>query len=158
VAGALLIQEDIMVAEAGPRAETFSLKSPLLSEGRTDRVLASTELLKLRLKVYAEGGENGLHAHHDEDHSFVVLDGQATFYDKDGNETVVRRYEGIMIPKGTFYRFLSSGTTNLVLLRVGAGRRPDGNFRLGPNGRPLTAEENHRVEGVPVPGKFFGEA
>lgn len=145
-----------MVAEAGPKAETFSLKSQLLSEGRTDRVLAQTDLLKLRLKVYAEGGENGLHAHHDEDHSFVVLDGQATFYGKDGNETIVNRYEGIMLPKGTYYRFQSTGTTNLILIRVGAGRRSDGNYRLGPNGVPLTREENRHIDGVPIPGKFFG--
>lgn len=145
-----------MVAEASLKAETFSLKSQRLSEGRTDRVLAATDQLKLRIKVYAEGGENGLHAHHDEDHSFVVLDGQATFYDKDETSTVVNRYEGIMLPKGTFYRFLSSGDTNLVLLRVGAGRRSDGNFRLGLNGVPLTREENKHIDGVPVEGQFFG--
>jgi mannose-6-phosphate isomerase-like protein (cupin superfamily) len=145
-----------MVAEAVLKAETFSLKSQLLSEGRTDRVLAATDQLKLRLKVYAEGGENGLHAHHDEDHSFVVLDGQATFYDKDEVATVVNKYEGIMLPKGTLYRFMSTGETNLILIRVGAGRRSDGNFRLGPNGVPLSREENHHIDGVPIPGKFFG--
>ena len=122
-----------MVAEVAPKAQVFALKTPLLSLGRTDRVVAQTELLKLRLKVYAEGGENCLHAHHDEDHSFVVLDGQATFYDKEGKATVVNRYEGIMLPKGTHYRFQSSGTTNLVLLRVGAGRKAEGGFRLGVN-------------------------
>ena len=145
-----------MVTKAGPKAEVFTLKSQLLSEGRTDRVLAQTELLKLRLKVYAEGGENGLHAHHDEDHSFVVLDGQATFYDKDGKETIVNQYEGIMLPRGTLYRFESSGDRNLILIRVGAGRRADGNYRLGPNGVPLTREENRHIDGVPIPGKFFG--
>jgi mannose-6-phosphate isomerase-like protein (cupin superfamily) len=145
-----------MVAEASLKAETFSLKSQRLSLGRTDRVLAATDQLKLRIKVYAEGGENGLHAHHDEDHSYEVLEGQATFYDKDETPTVVNKYEGIMLPKGTFYRFLSSGETNLVLLRVGAGRRSDGNFRLGVNGVPLTREENKHIDGVPVEGEWFG--
>jgi mannose-6-phosphate isomerase-like protein (cupin superfamily) len=145
-----------MVAEASLKAETFSLKSQRLSLGRTDRVLAATDQLKLRVKVYAEGGENGLHAHQDEDHSFVVLDGQATFYDKDENPTIVNKYEGIMLPKGTFYRFLSSGETNLVLLRVGAGRRSDGNYRLGVHGVPLTREENGHIDGVPIEGEYFG--
>lgn len=143
-------------AEADSAATIFALKSQLLSEGRTNRVLASTDLLTLRIKVYAEGGENGLHAHFDEDHSFIVLDGQATFYDKRGNATVVDKYEGIMLPKGVYYRFMSTGQTNLVLLRAGAGRK-QGSFRLGVDGVPLTREENKHVDGVPIPGRFFGE-
>jgi hypothetical protein len=51
---------------------------------------------------------------------------------------------------------MSTGETNLILIRVGAGRRSDGNFRLGPNGVPLSREENHHIDGVPIPGKFFG--
>ena len=145
-----------MVADVTPKAETFALRTAKLSVGKSDKVVARTDQLIIRLKVYAEGGENGLHAHHDEDHSFVILDGQATFHDKDDNATIVNKYEGIMIPKGTYYRFESTGTTNLVLLRVGAGRKPGGGFRLGPDGKPLTREENFDVEGVPVPGQFFG--
>ena len=147
-----------MVAETGPKAEAFALKSQLLSEGRTDRVLAQAELLELRIKVYAEGGENGLHAHHGEEHSFVILDGQANFYDKDGKETVVNKYEGIMLPRGTLYRFQSTGSTNLILLRVGAGSKRDGTDgnRLGPNGVRLTHEENYHRRRVPIEGKFFG--
>ena len=43
----------------------FSLKAQMLDKGRTDTVLAATEDLSVRLKVYASGGENGLHAHVD---------------------------------------------------------------------------------------------
>ncbi len=145
-----------MVAKAPPKAQVFSLKTPLLSEGRSNEVVAQTDLLKLRVKVYAEGGENGLHTHHDEDHSFVVLQGQATFRDETDAATVVNKYEGIMLPKGAFYYFQSSGDENLVLLRVGAGRQPEGAFRVGTNGVPLTREENKHIDGVPIPGKFFG--
>ena len=145
-----------MAIEAPPRAQVFSLKTPLLSEGRSNLQLAATDLLKLRVKVYAEGGENGLHTHKDEDHSFVVLQGQATFHDENDNTTVVNKYEGIMLPHGAYYYFQSSGDENLVLLRVGAGRESEGNFRVGTNGVPLTREENKHIEGVPVPGKFFG--
>ena len=146
-----------MVAKAPPKAQVFSLKTPLLSEGRSNEVLAQTDLLKLRVKVYAEGGENGLHTHNDEDHSFVILQGQATFHDETDAATVVNKYEGIMLPKGAFYYFQSTGDENLVLLRVGAGREPEGAFRVGTNGVPLTREENKHIDGVPIPGKFFGE-
>lgn len=44
---------------AVPEAQSFQLKTPLLPEGRTNKVLAQTDSLKLRIKVYAEGGENG---------------------------------------------------------------------------------------------------
>ena len=36
----------------------FSLKAQMLDQGRTDMVLAATEDLSVRLKVYASGGEN----------------------------------------------------------------------------------------------------
>ena len=58
--------------------------------------------------IYADGGENERHAHLDHDHSFIVLEGQATFYDYDDNPTVVNKYEGIMLPRGVAYWFLSS--------------------------------------------------
>ena len=145
-----------MVVEAAPKAEVFSLKTPLLSSGRTNKPLAATDLLKLRVKVYAEGGENGLHKHNDEDHAFVILQGQATFYDEADNATVVNKYEGIMLPKGAFYSFQSTGKENLVLLRAGAGRKTEGGHRVGTHGRPLTREENQHIDGTPIPGKFFG--
>jgi len=146
-----------MAVNAPPTAQVFSLKTPLLSEGRSNLQVAATDLLKLRVKVYAEGGENGLHKHNDEDHAFVVLQGQATFHDENDTPTVVNRYEGIMLPKGAYYYFQSSGDENLVLLRVGAGREAEGNFRVGTNGVPLTREENKHIDGVPIPGKFFGD-
>jgi len=145
-----------MAVETAAQAQVFSLKTPLLSSGRSNLPVAATDLLKLRVKVYAEGGENGLHTHQDEDHAFIVLQGQATFHDEEGNVNVVNQYEGIMLPHGAFYYFQSTGDENLVLIRAGAGRKPEGDFRVGPNGRPLTREENKHIEGTPIPGKFFG--
>jgi mannose-6-phosphate isomerase-like protein (cupin superfamily) len=145
-----------MSSVKAPKAEAFTLKTPLLSKGRTNKALASTDLLKLRVKVYAEGGENGLHAHQDEDHAFVVLEGQATFHDEEGNTTIVNQYEGIMLPKGAYYYFQSSGDSNLVLLRAGAGRKAEGGHRLNQQGNLTTDEENKHVDGVPIPGAFFG--
>ena len=69
-------------------------------------------------------------------------------------------YQGIMLPKGAYYRYLNTGGTNLFLLRVGAGARggQDGGTRLGPDGHPLpgNAAENHHIDGVVIPGTSFG--
>ena len=143
-----------------PQASVFNLESPYLSLGRINIPLAETEDLWLSLKVNAEGGENALHSHAKEDHAFIVLEGEVTFFDESGGETVLGPYQGIMLPKGAYYRYLNTGGTNLFLLRVGAGARggQDGETRLGLDGQPLHANsaENHHVDGVPIPGKFFG--
>ena len=78
-----------------------------------------------------------------------------------GNETVLKPYQGIMLPKGAYYRYLNTGPGNLMILRVGGGERPkrgDEGMRMGPEGKPLPAgsAENHHIEGVPITGKFFG--
>ena len=148
-----------MVIEAGPEAAVFALKAALLSEGRTDTMLARTDLLTTRIKVYAEGGENAMHTHVHEDHVFVVLAGQATFHlNHEGNAVVVNKHEGVLLPRGAFYRFQSSGDENLVLLRVGAAASGPAKERIGPNGQPLAgkSDENKHVPGVPIAGKFFG--
>lgn len=137
----------------------FSLRTPLLSEGRSMELLASANIMNAHIKVYAEGGENVLHAHKTEDHLFVVLEGQATFHlDADDKVTIVEKHEGVMIPKGAYYWFQSSGDTNLVLLRVGARPQLGGpDDRVAPDGGPLPGHSaaNKHVEGVPIPGKFF---
>ena len=152
-----------MAVETQPKAQVFSLRTPYLSEGRTTTLVSETDSLWVHVKVYAQGGENALHAHSHEDHAFIILEGQATFYDKDGNTTVVDRYQGIMLPKGAYYYFQSTGDTNLVLMRVGGGQNPyrksGQEDRWGPDGKPLPSysAENKRVEGVPIPGRFFGD-
>jgi len=83
----------------------FNVAGQLLARGRTDTPLAATEDLSIRLKIYAEGGENELHAHPGEDHSFIVLQGQVRFFDPDGEETVLGANQGIMLPRGNMYWF-----------------------------------------------------
>ena len=143
-----------------PTAQPFSLKVERLSAGKSEMLLAQANELELRMKVYAEGGENTLHAHLDHDHSFVVLDGQATFTDSDDNEMVVGKYEGIMLPRGTHYCFCNSGEGNLVILRAGGGRKPKEGWEraIGKTGQatPRITPENPKRTGVPIPGEFFG--
>ncbi len=146
--------------EAAPRTSTFNIRGPYLSAGRLNIDLARTDLLWLSLKVNAEGGENAVHAHTDEDHAFIVLEGEVTFFDEDGKGTVIGQHEGIMIPKGAYYRYLNTGERNLFLLRVGAQRdASDGiQTRVKPDGSeiPGHSTENFHVDPVPVEGKFFG--
>jgi mannose-6-phosphate isomerase-like protein (cupin superfamily) len=146
-------------APAAPDAEFFSLTAQLLAQGRVDTNLAKTDLLRLRLKVYASGGENAMHVHPYEDHSFIILQGQATFHiNTDENIKVLNQYEGVMLPRGVGYWFQSSAPENLVMIRVGAAEKWPEDGRLGPDGRPLPGNslENKQVEVIPLEGKFFG--
>jgi len=148
-----------MAVSASPKAEVFSIRTPYLSEGRTTTFVARGEMMSVAIKVYAEGGENALHTHASEDHAFIVLEGEATFYDESDTERIVHQYEGILLPKGAFYWFKSTGDRNLVLLRT-AGFMPGktGDDRRKPDGSPLPgeSEENKHIVGVPVRGKYFG--
>jgi mannose-6-phosphate isomerase-like protein (cupin superfamily) len=145
-----------------PKSYKFSLKTPYLEKGRITHLLAETENLWIHTKINAAGGENAIHAHLDEDHSFIVLEGEMTVFDEKGNELVVKQYEGVMIPRGAYYRYLNTGKGNLMVIRVGGGAQKQGGeeMRIRPDGKPLPSlsEENHHVEPVVIPGKFFGES
>lgn len=147
-----------------PRAQFFSLKTPYMKQGRMTPVVAKTDNLKINVKVNAEGGENGVHAHLDQDHAFIVLEGQMSIFDEKGNEKVVKRYQGVMLPKGAYYRYLNTGEGNLVLLRVSAPvqdkPRPGLPTRVRPDGKELDGRsaENKTLPPIKEPGKFFAES
>ena len=66
-----------------------------------------------------------------------------------------------MLPRGAYYRYLNTGDRNLFLLRIGARDHSvdaTGETRMKPDGTPIPpyTTENHHVEGVEIPGKFFG--
>ncbi len=52
--------------------QLFRLRTQLLSKGRSDYTLASTDLMSIRIKCYAQGGENVLHTHPGEDRAFIL--------------------------------------------------------------------------------------
>lgn len=147
-------------AKEAPAATLFELKAALLDQGRTMDLLAATEHLCAHIKVYAEGGENALHAHAEEEHLFVILAGEATFrLGKDEKIQKRGKYEGIMIPAGSYYWFVSSGAENLVMLRVGAKAGGWNSFddRVDPSGQPFPGDSAANKE-VPVkvrPNAFF---
>jgi mannose-6-phosphate isomerase-like protein (cupin superfamily) len=145
------------------RTQKFTARgAPLLARGATMELLGRAPQLWLHLKVYAEGGENSVHFHAEEDHAFIVLAGRATFVDADGQTTDVEAFDGMLVPRGAPYAFRSTGDENLVMVRVGAGAGeldpaggaggfPSPAARGTLDGKPIASAG----EGVPIPGQFF---
>jgi quercetin dioxygenase-like cupin family protein len=134
--------------EAPEGGTTFDLRTPLLQQGITTDWRAKTEHLSIAVKVYADGGENRMHAHNYEDHSFVVLAGQATFHvGTDENVKVLNKWEGIVLPRDTEYWFQSTPSEgNLVMLRIAA--------RI-PGIIPAPLDKSFFPERIEMPGRFF---
>lgn len=145
---------------AAKTAQTYRLRTALLSAGRTHRILAATKAdghgMNVAIKCYAEGGENEFHAHAREDHTFVVLQGRAVFHQPDAPDQVLERNGGILIPAGAFYKFEAVPGEPLVLLRVG-NSYTKGDDRIGLTGAPLPSNsiENKHVDGTPIEGVFY---
>ena len=112
---------DQMEAQARAVGPTFfHLRARLPRQGRTDTPMAATDRMWVVLKAYANDGENELHAHPNEDHVFLVLQGEADFYGPNEEVRRVRPNDGVLLPRRTFYRFRSVGDEPLVMARVGA--------------------------------------
>ena len=148
-------------AAAGTKAKKasfFKMRAQMLEEGRTNTLLARTDNLWATLKVYASGGENGLHTHPNEDHAFLVLQGRARYYDADGGHTDVGRNEGIMLPAGSYYWFEAISKEPLVLVRIGCRTGPKDTYaRMNIRGEPMPpdSKENKRGRVVYREGEFF---
>ncbi len=87
----------------------FRMRTQLLDAGNTELPLAVGDNLWIKIKVYAEGGENHLHAHPYQDHSFIVLDGKACFHGPRGERRTLKRNEGVFLPAGSYYWFEQVG-------------------------------------------------
>jgi len=150
--------------EEKPKAFKYSLKTPYMKQGRVTQLVAETPNMWIHTKINAEGGENEIHTHLDEDHSFIVLEGEMKVFDEKGNEMHLKQYQGVMIPRGAYYRYLNTGAGSLVVLRIGAGIKGQSQggeeMRVRPDGRPLPAGsvENKTVPPIVMPRKFFAES
>ena len=149
-------------------AQRFRLRTALLKEGRTHRILASAKgeagAMNVAIKCYANGGENEFHTHAIEDHTFIVLQGGAIFQQPDLADIEVRRNEGVLLPAGAYYKFEAVEGEPLVLLRVGNVWQPlegevkaNASQRLGKDGKALQghSDENKHIEPVVMPGAFY---
>ena len=143
-----------------PEVRTFKMRIPLVEKGSYRLPLASTENAALLLRVYApHGGENAMHAHHNQDHSFIVLQGQARFTTGRNGVSLLGKNEGIMIPAGGYYCFENAGEEPLVVLRIGIWcGEGDPAVRLGVHGEqidPHTPANNRPLDVVFKEGAFF---
>jgi mannose-6-phosphate isomerase-like protein (cupin superfamily) len=138
-------------------AQTFTVKTPCITDGRSHMPLARTDTLMSGLNYYAPGRKNKLHTHPGEDHMFVVLDGQATFFDREQTATVLNKGDGILLPEGHFYQFESSGDTPLALLRFAAYKADRKEVRRvdagGGNSRTEDEMDYACVDGSPIEGE-----
>ncbi|MDX1486397.1 MAG: cupin domain-containing protein [Alphaproteobacteria bacterium] len=143
------------------RAPTvFTMESPIPEQGNDRTYLAHTDQFNLFLMVFGpEDGENRMHAHTNEDHAFVVLEGAAEFHGPDGEVAKLRRNQGIMLPRGSFYTFAAMNGEPLVLLRIGAQVDPDKSAyaRIVEDGSEVvgSSSDNNAVACIFKPGAFF---
>jgi mannose-6-phosphate isomerase-like protein (cupin superfamily) len=145
----------------GNEASAFKLRAQLLDQGRSETVLAAMANLTVRLKVYASGGENVLHAHSNEDHVFIILQGAAEFHDEGGLLASLGPNEGVSLPKGKPYRFHASSPEPLVMLRIGSPNESALGLegRIGTDGEPMAGDSPQNKAGsarVFRPGAFYG--
>ena len=138
-------------------ASTFKLKTAQITGGRSHTPLAKTDHMTIGLNYYAPGRKNKLHTHPGEDHMFVVMDGQATFYNKEHQATVLNKGEGIMLPEHHYYYFQSTGDKPLALFRVSAKKSKPKVLRVDAEGNQRTEEENEFVvvDGKAIEGRFW---
>lgn len=154
------VSPDIDLSKA-PKAERFKMRIELLDKGSKTNLLAETDNLRIQIRCYsAQGGENAMHTHHHQDHSFVVLQGQACYRFPDGGVMDLGRNEGIMLPAGAYYCFQNSGAGPLVVMRITSLAKDEGDpeVRLGLHGRQIesTSAENNRPRKIVVrEGEFF---
>jgi mannose-6-phosphate isomerase-like protein (cupin superfamily) len=139
----------------------FKLRIQLMDQGSFRHMLADTGNLKIKIRCYAaNNGENAMHAHYHQDHSFIILDGQARFHFPDGSTRELNRNEGIMLPHGCYYCFENSGPDALVVLRIESitAEGGDPEIRKGTQGQQINphAPENNRSK-TPVfrPNAFY---
>jgi len=137
----------------------FRLQAQLPKQGRTDTPVAASDKMWVVLKTYASDGENGLHAHPNEDHTFVVLRGEAIFYGPNSEEKTIGKNEGVLLPHGTFYWFKAIGEEPLVMVRIGAAAFDgvDRHGRINPDGSEMRgdSEENKQVPLI-MSDQWFG--
>ena len=105
-----------------------------MTGGKAIVQLAGSDVIRGRVQVVREGGENNLHSHRGMDGFWMVLSGRVRFY---GPEDVLigdfGKYEGILIPRGEQYWFESASDEELEILQM-AG------FEMGTNVERVDAE------------------
>lgn len=101
--------------------QVFKYEKPTdMPSGKAIIQLAGSDIIRGRVQVVREGGENNLHSHRGMDGFWMVLAGRVKFY---GPGDIVigefGKYEGILIPRGEQYWFESaSNDEELEILQM----------------------------------------
>lgn len=109
-------------AQVKPAFQTFSYKKPEnLRRGKGIVQLAQSDIIRGRVQIVREGGENNLHSHTGMDGFWMVLAGKVKFYGP-GDVLIGEfgKHEGILVPRGAQYWFESSGEEELEILQMAA--------------------------------------
>lgn len=110
-------------ADTQPAYQTFSYKTPdNLRNGKGIVQLAKSDIIRGRVQIVREGGENNLHSHKGMDGFWMVLRGRVKFYGPGDVEIgEFGQHEGILIPRGAQYWFESSDPNEpLEILQMAA--------------------------------------
>jgi len=101
--------------------QIMKIHPPVLESGKLTEGLLQGENLSAMVGVYAHEGEVVYHAHSGEDAIWLVLGGEATFYrEAERVIAVLAPYEAIFVPHDSPYWFETSGSENLVMMRIAA--------------------------------------
>ena len=100
---------------------TFKYKKPenLGKSGKAIVQLAESDIIRGRVQIVREGGENNLHSHKGMDGFWMVLRGRVRFYGP-GDKVIGEfgEHEGILLPRGAQYWFEKAGEGDLELLQM----------------------------------------
>jgi len=133
------IADSVLEECRGIEPKVLTLRTQLVKKGRSRELLADGDHMTCRIHCYAPGvGEHGLHAHLDEDHIFVVLQGEAQFNGINGPLPRLKKNQALALPKGCFYEFGNPTDGPLVMIRFGAGaEKVLSGRRITPDGRDI---------------------
>ena len=88
---------------------------------RNVKRLARSELISVLLHRWDSGGEVTLHHHTDGDATWVVMEGEVTFYGEDDEVLAhATKSQAVLVPRNTMYWFVNSGQEPLVMYRISA--------------------------------------
>ncbi len=126
-----------MEIDKSVQPKVIRLRTQLVKKGRSRILLSETDYSTFRIHCYAKGtGENALHAHLNEDHIFVVLQGTATFTGLNEEAIKLAKNNAIVLPKGCFYQFANFADEPLVMIRFGAHAEKF-DHRINPDGKQI---------------------
>ena len=115
--------------------------------------------LRLGWMSYCMAGEVDTHFHPNEPHIFLVLKGRIIVREGEGKEYRLKEWDGVYLPAGTSYSFVTEGEEPAVLIRFNCwtDERRDID-RFTPSGQPLEGDldpTKREVQDLRIPGAFF---